>query len=554
MLSQSEIEAMTSNLTDIYDSIENDLLVNVSKRFSVLEEVTPDTAAAWQTDKLQQLGALRKENIAILSKQSGKTEKEIKKILTEAGYKTLEFDEQLYQMAFENGLLPMAPIPINASPLLKQVLSGAIQNTRKFMNTINTTALESANQAFLNIINQTYLETSLGVCDYNTSIRKAVRQLADQGITGANYISTKGKQTRNHIDVAVRRCLVTSTSQTAGIMQISRAKEWGSNLVEVTSHMGARPDHAVWQGKIFSLEGSTPKYPNLAATTGYGTVTGLKGANCSHDFYPFFEGISEQTYKPYPKEENEKVYEESQVQRKLERDIREQKRRILTANEIGDTEGKVKAQLALKNKEAQLKAFVKETGRTQRTNRQQLMKFGHSEASKAVWAERSGYSRYSKVLGAENMPKSLEEFKRIKYTDNERYKKIKQEFKAKIPTMEYNEIEFLKGSLSNTDVRKWYNFHDKRIPDIIDKTESIEKQARQAHALRNQYRTQARDLMKDQEERKRLDIQHPNETFEQTISRKMNEKALTREQAIADTLKTASKTNSGVNKKFGLED
>ena len=388
MISPKEIQTMSDNIIKLYTSIEDDLLRNVASRFSVLDEVTPDTVGAWQTEKLLQLGALKKENLKILSQYSGKTIQEITKILTDAGYQTLAFDEQLYEKAYSKGLLVDMPIPVNVSPTLKQVIKGAVNNTRKYFNLINTTALESAQDGFLKIINQTYLETSLGITDYNTSIKKAIVQLADHGITGANYISKMGKETHTHIDVAARRCIVTSTSQTAGVMQEERAKEWGSNLVEVTSHSGARPEHAKWQGKIFQLEGESSKYKNLRKVTGYGTVTGLKGANCSHDFYPFFPGISEQTYKPIPLEENAKVYEQSQQQRQLERDVRAQKRRVLTADAAGDAEGKTKAQLALKDKESQLKQFIKDTGRTQRTNRQQVNTFDHSQAMQAVWTKR----------------------------------------------------------------------------------------------------------------------------------------------------------------------
>ena len=150
---------MSEDIIRLYTSIEDDLLRNVASRFSVLDEVTPDTVGAWQTEKLLQLGALKKENLKILSQYSGKTMQEIIKILTDAGYQTLAFDEQLYEKAYSKGLLVDMPIPVNVSPTLKQVIKGAVNNTRKYFNLINTTALESAQTGFKSIINQTYLET-----------------------------------------------------------------------------------------------------------------------------------------------------------------------------------------------------------------------------------------------------------------------------------------------------------------------------------------------------------------------------------------------------------
>lgn len=388
MITPAQLEAMVENLIRIYQSIEDDLLANIAGRLSVLDDVPQDSIAQWQLDKLRQLGALRKENYKAIAARSGKTLKEIETILTNAGYQALEFDERIYQMALSAGLLPAAPVPVNASPGVRRLIQAAIDNTRGYMNLVNTTALEASNKAFIDAVNQVYLEASLGVTDYNMAVRKAVRNLADRGITGATYVTQAGRVIRNHLDVAVKRALVTSARQTTGQLKIQRAREWGSNLVEVSSHIGARPEHAVWQGKIYSIDGGTAEYPNLAASTGYGTVTGLKGANCAHDFWPFFEGLSEQTHFPVDETENARVYEQSQIQRKMEREIREQKRRVVAFEAAGDRESLLAAQLKLKDKEAQLKDFLGRAGRVRLREREQVLGFGRSQASRAVWAKR----------------------------------------------------------------------------------------------------------------------------------------------------------------------
>ncbi len=120
-------------------------------------------------------------------------------------------------------------------------------------------------------------------------------------------------------------------------------------------------------------------------------------------------------------------------------------------------------------------------------------------------------------------------------------------------TKDYNDIIYLKGTLSNSSARKWYIEHDKTIPDLIDKSLPIEQQARQACELRNQFRTQARDLMRDQIAREQLDITDPNKSFDELIFDKMERKGLTRDEAVMDILKTSTKTRKTVNKKFGLE-
>ena len=51
--------------------------------------------------------------------------------------------------------------------------------------------------------------------------------------------------------------------------------------------------------------------------------------------------------------------------------------------------------------------------------------------------------------------------------------------------------------LDDVTVRKWYLYHDTRIHDLIDSSLPMEQKARKAFDLRNEYRTQARDLMND---------------------------------------------------------
>jgi len=370
MLKPTEIENKSMSILKLYESMEDDLLNNIAKRLELDDTINADTIGEWQVKKLMQMGSLKKENIKVLAKRSKKTQTEIKSIMKSLGYGTIRSDEEIYQKAYKAGKLLNTPIAIGMSPTLNKIIEAAVDNATSYLNLINTTALESAKEGYLNIINQVYLETSLGITDYNSAVKKAVKKLADKGITGATYMMDDGRIIKNNIDVAIRRNILTSSSQTAGKMQMARAKEWESNLVEVTSHGGARPDHAKWQGAVYSIDGSTKEYPNLYSVTDYGSKTGLKGINCRHDFYPFFEGISEQTYKPYDLEENEKIYKESQQQRKIEREIRAAKRERDMFTELGDTKSIEKAKDKLKAKQAKMRAFTEETGRTRRSARE----------------------------------------------------------------------------------------------------------------------------------------------------------------------------------------
>lgn len=106
--------------------------------------------------------------------------------------------------------------------------------------------------------------------------------------------------------------------------------------------------------------------------------------------------------------------------------------------------------------------------------------------------------------------------------------------------------------LSNEEVRKIYIDEVSKIKESIDPSLPIEEQAKQAFEARNRIRTKARQMMADEETRKKLDKERPNKTFEELVESKMQRKGMTREEAIKDVYETATKTNEAVNRELGL--
>lgn len=108
--------------------------------------------------------------------------------------------------------------------------------------------------------------------------------------------------------------------------------------------------------------------------------------------------------------------------------------------------------------------------------------------------------------------------------------------------------------MGNVEVRKWYLDSVSHIPDSIDQNLPMVEKAQKAFAARNRIRTEARNRMADEATRKMLDQERPNKTFEELVQSKMERKGMTREEAIEDIYKTATKTNANVNKELGLGD
>ena len=104
----------------------------------------------------------------------------------------------------------------------------------------------------------------------------------------------------------------------------------------------------------------------------------------------------------------------------------------------------------------------------------------------------------------------------------------------------------------NQSVREWYVANVENIPNKIDKKASLKKQVQQAYDLRNKYKCEARKAMFDRATANMLEKERPVKSFEELLKYKMVHKGLTEEEALKDILKTASKTNKNVNKKFDI--
>ena len=138
---------------------------------------------------------------------------------------------------------------------------------------------------------------------------------------------------------------MTGFRQVQGYINEEAARDLGTDSYEVSWHAGARPSHQVWQGRVYTME-------QLRAVCGLGTVTGLHGANCYHDYTAFILGVSVRTYtdewldkqnriENTPKTYNGKeytTYEALQQQRRMETAMRKSREDIRLLEEGGADE------------------------------------------------------------------------------------------------------------------------------------------------------------------------------------------------------------------------
>lgn len=315
MLEAEYLAYVTSNIESLFNNLEEEILIDIARRIRQ-NDFSMTSTAQYQMDQLKALGIAEKDIQSLIAKTLKKSEKEVAKVIEESAYKTLESDNDIFKLAYERGAIPSFHYQPNA---FKNLILSGVKATNGEIKNICKTAANKSQQAFINASDKVFLQVSSGAFDYESACLNAIKDLSSKGLGVINYRTGA----RRRLDGAIRNAVRTGLNQTACKCQDKNFDEMGGNLVETTSHMGARPEHALWQGQVFWRKKKYKNYRNFEQATGYGTGAGLGGWNCRHSFYPYFEEISSQAFEKYRLGENEEFYELTQEQRYNERKIRE---------------------------------------------------------------------------------------------------------------------------------------------------------------------------------------------------------------------------------------
>lgn len=341
MMSQGEIEALTITMEKAAAQLELDIMKDIVRRIKANSEMT--STAEYQINRLRQLGisdAYIQEQIQTYLKVS---DEEMDRIF----HGVVENQYEKFSGAYESvGLIQK---PFGEHVAIQTVISSALTQTGDTFKNISQSlgfAVQKNGQTEFLPVAEYYQQTldnailgiATGAFDYNSALKKAVKEMTRSGLRTVDYAS--GRSYR--IESTTRTALMTGFSQITRYMNEQTAAELGTDDYEVSYHMGARPTHQWWQGRVYS-------YQELLFICGLGTVTGLCGINCYHWYEPFIRGISVRNYTDEQldamiQEENMPrsyrgkeytAYTALQKQRKMELTMRKQRQDIVLLKEGG---------------------------------------------------------------------------------------------------------------------------------------------------------------------------------------------------------------------------
>lgn len=397
MLTPSYLLHATEPAEEIAEELHQDILNRIVQRVKARMEHGDDyilTATdKWNIETLQQAGYLLEDIQRDIAKATGKLVSEIAEAMEDAGVTALEYDDKIYRDA------GLDPKPLTQSPNLIQIMQRDYEATMGEWTNFTQTTANAAYKKFIELCDRAYHQAIAGAISPSQAVKEALGDLINSGLDVIVYRDDQGRVTRREtIETAVTRAVRTGISQAAADIQIARMDEFGVDLVLVSSHLGARPSHQEWQGKIYSRTGTD--YPDFIDSTGYGSVTGLCGANCRHSFGPYFG--QRNPYEQFDSEENKERYELEQRQRELERRIRDTKRQVMGYQAAGDEENCGRKAVLLQKQNAAYNQFCEENDLKKRSERISIARWDRSQAAKARAAAKKRIEEVGESAATQN--------------------------------------------------------------------------------------------------------------------------------------------------------
>ena len=398
------LDALPEELAELFRGLEITLLEEICSRLKLsgnLNEVT-----------VQDIRALRSHGIDIkeiekaIRETTGISKKKLEQLLDDVVERNQAYYTELIDIA--DVTAPERLVDVEDTWAIYEQTKQTLTNLTQSMGFLvdNGRTMLPPAKAYQWALDSAEMQIQSGAISYNQAVATAVKQLADSGLCvvydkAGNQIKNMVGYESGHkdkLDVAVRRAVMSGANQINQKYREQSMDYLETDLVETSAHLGARnidgpngwENHEKWQGRLFRWsqkpKTSTGEYPDFEQTCGYGSVTGIGGANCRHSFYGFVEGIMERTYSDDQlesmKAENHKFtfegkeydgYKATQKQREIERTIRKLKREQAAFKAAGLAQEELATSTAIQRLNTKYKEFSKAAGLPEQKERMKVL-------------------------------------------------------------------------------------------------------------------------------------------------------------------------------------
>lgn len=360
MITQDSMMHDANAAIDIYSKLEQDIYARIIQTLKTTKFDTVDSqnALRWQVEQLSKMGVLNKQVIDLVAKYTGQSKQSIEQLVHDNGLQIVnEIDDTLSQQLHKK---------VAVDDEIRDTINSLQNQTWKELdNTVNQSLLSTnygqngAMRAYQGIIKQTTMETAVGLKTHDRALRDSVYKWVDAGIK-SNLVDKGGHNWS--LEGYVRTVINTTAHRTFNNLRLKRMQDFGTTLAVMSSHPASRRACAYIQGHVVNLTepGSdtyNAKYDSIY-NHGYGTPAGTQGINCSHTLYPFIDGVNTNNQPQYDPQAAIAKGDIQAKQRGYERAIRQSKKKLAAAQELGDDAGVSRYKSLISNQQKSLRELV----------------------------------------------------------------------------------------------------------------------------------------------------------------------------------------------------
>lgn len=346
MLNNDKQEILIQRLIDRIQRLNEDILITIGESINKLNTIQP--SKIHQIKQMLMYGENLDKIVNEIARITNLNAKDIYDIFENEAKINQNFAKQFYKAK------GIEYIPFEQNKALKKQIKAIADITAKEYANISKTSVigytirdNKGNIVFKNVsdiykeaIDKATLNIVQGKTTQSQEMRNFMKQIGQSGLKTVDYES--GRSMR--LDSALRMNIQQATRDMTNNLQQQFGKEFGADGVEISVHTNPAPDHALIQGRQFALK----EYENMQNNKPFKDYNGkhyealdrvIGQWNCYHYIFNVVLGVNKPLYTEKQLKEIEEKnqqgfeidgkhytnYEGTQLQRALERKIREQK-------------------------------------------------------------------------------------------------------------------------------------------------------------------------------------------------------------------------------------
>lgn len=361
MITPEKMQKTANSIINIYSELEDrifNIIIKALKQ-SRFQDVAKEDVLLWQVNQLSKMGTLNDKVIDLLASYTGETQEAIEQLIKGNGVKIVdEVDRELERMVHKS-----IPVSDEVSRILDSFVS---QTFRDLNNNVNQTLIttnfneNTVMRAYQAILKRSTIESMTGLKTHEKAVKDNVYKMVDMGIK-SGFVDKAGREWS--MEAYSRTVVQTTSHRTFNDLRLQRMEDFDCVTALMSSHPSARKACATIQGDwvlVVPKNKAPDEFKHLPSIYdhGYGEPDGTQGINCKHILYPGRPDVNTNNQPQYDADEAQENAEIQQKQRKLERDIRYQKKRMNAALELEDPETVQMCKQVISNKQKQLRELI----------------------------------------------------------------------------------------------------------------------------------------------------------------------------------------------------